>query len=97
MKNATEQALNCLVRQQFERNEDILLEAAMRGCEEQDSYQETYAKMLLNSMEISAEVSVRIMVEILIMLGMVGEKDERQIMKKMLSVVRGAGKDVKNG
>ena len=35
--------------------------------------------------------------EMLLKLGIVDEKDEREIMKKMLSVVRRAGKDVKNG
>lgn len=88
MKNATEQALSYMVAEQFERNADILQEAVMRGCEDKDSYHNIYVKMLLNSMKISAEISVRIMVEILISLGMIGEKDEREIMKKMLSVVK---------
>lgn len=88
MRNATEQGLNCLVRRQFERNKDILLETVMRGCEEKDSYHEIYAKMLLNSMEISAEISTRIIMEMMILLGMVDEKDEKEIMKKMIYVVK---------
>ena len=88
MRNATEQGLNYLVREQFERNKDILLEAVMRGCEEKDSYHEIYAKMLINSMEISAEISTKVILEMLLKLGIVDEKDEREIMRNVLRVVK---------
>ena len=93
MNNATEQAINRLVAEQFEMNADILQEAVTRGCEDKNSYHVIYVKMLFNSMRISAEISARIIVEILITLGMVDEKDEREIAKKMLSVVKGGIKE----
>lgn len=88
MNRLAELVIEDKVKAQFVHNRDIIEEALLRDCEKTDSYDRIYTKMLVNSMEISADISTKIILEILISLGVIGENDEKQIRKKIMSVIK---------
>lgn len=58
------------------------------GCEDKDSMEEIFSKMIINSMTISAEISAQIILEMLLSGGVIKPIDERLAREKLFSVVK---------
>lgn len=93
MDKLMEKALHSMIHRQFEtlNTQDATVgeikRRLLQGCDETDSAEEIYAKMIINSMEIAAEISAKIILEILIAAGMFESADERQLRRALFSVV----------
>ncbi len=97
MKKLMEKALHSMIHKQFEmwNAQDIAVgeikKLLLQGCDETDSAEEIYARIIINSMEVAAEVSAKIILEILITAGMFEPADEKQLRKVLFSVVEKNG------
>lgn len=94
MNKLMEQAIHTMIHKQFElwNEQDAVMNEFMRGlfhgCTNEDSRDEVYARMIINSMEIAAEISAKIVVEMLFTSGVFESVDERQLRKSLLSIVK---------
>lgn len=93
MDDLTATALHSMICEQFEAcyaQEDAMNEIEDRlfqGCSEEDSRDEVYSRMILNSMIIAADISVKVIVEILLNSGVIAPMDEKRLRKMILSPV----------
>lgn len=81
---ALEKEINRQIR---ERSYEIT-EAIIEGCEEADSAEAVYGKMVANAVAVSVKMSIGTILDILIDLGIVESHDEEQLRKNILSVVK---------
>lgn len=93
MDNLTATALSSMIHEQFEKwnaQKDVmnqLKEGLLEGCTDENTQEEIYAKMIINSMEIAAGISAKIILEILLTNGMFEAADEKTIRRNLFSVV----------
>ena len=76
------------IDKQLKEKEKELIEEILRECEDTDSADILYVKMIRNAIGISIKVSVGIILDMLIELGIAGPHDEKQLRKNILSVVK---------
>ncbi|MDE5699159.1 MAG: hypothetical protein K2I96_17425 [Lachnospiraceae bacterium] len=94
MDNLTATALSSMIHEQFERwneQKDVmnrLKKGLLEGCTDEDSSEEVYSKMIINSMEIAANISAKIIMEILFTTGIMEPVEEEKLRKNVLSVIK---------
>lgn len=94
MDNLTVTALSSMIHEQFERwneQKDVmnhLKEGLLEGCTDENTQEEIYAKMIINSMEIAAGISAKIILEILFTAGVMEPVEEEKLRKNVLSVIK---------
>lgn len=94
MDNLTAVALSSMIHEQFERwneQKDVmnqLKEGLLEGCTDENTQEEIYAKMIINSMEIAAGISAKIILEILFTAGVMEPVEEEKLRKNVLSVIK---------
>lgn len=94
MDNLTATALSSMIHEQFERwneQKDVmnqLEEGLLEGCTCEDTKEEIYSRMIINSMEIAANISAKIIMEILFANGVMKPAAEERLRKNVLTVVK---------
>ncbi len=94
MDNLTATALSSMIHKQFElwnEQEDIMnnfKEELLKGCTHEDTTEEVFSRMIVNSMEIAANVSAKIILEILFTGGLMEPAEEERLRKNVLSVIK---------
>lgn len=94
MDNLTATALSSMIHEQFEKwneQKDVmnqLKEGLLEGCTDENTQEEIYAKMIINSMEIAAGISAKIILEILFTAGVMEPVEEEKLRKNVLSVIK---------
>lgn len=94
MDNLTATALSSMIHEQFVKwneQEDIinqLKEVILRECTNEDTTEEVFSKMIINSMELAANISAKIILEILITAGVMEPVEEEKLRKDILSVIK---------
>ena len=94
MDNLTATALSSMIHEQFvslSEQKDVmnqLKERLLEGCTRQDTKEEIYSRMIVNSMEIAANISAKIIMEILFTAGVMEPAAEEQLRKNVLTVVK---------
>ena len=94
MDNLTATALSSMIHEQFEKwneQKDVmnqLKEGLLEGCTDENTQEEIYAKMIINSMEIAAGISAKIILEIVFTAGVMEPVEEEKLRKNVLSVIK---------
>lgn len=94
MDNLTATALSSMIHKQFvlwnEQKDvmDNLKEELLKGCTHEDTTEEVFSKIIINSMEIAADVSAKIILEILFTAGLMEPAEEERLRKNVLSVIK---------
>lgn len=99
MNKLMEQAIHTMIHKQFElwnEQDNFMVEALFQGCTDENSRDEIYARMIINSMEIAVEISAKIVVEILFASGVFKAVDEKQLRRGILSIVKEQGTESGN-
>ena len=94
MDNLTATALSSMIHEQFVKwneQEDVmnqLKEVLLSECANEDTIEEVFSKMIINSMELAANVSAKIILEILFTAGVMEPVEEEKLRKNVLSVIK---------
>lgn len=87
-------ALHSMIHKQFEtwkaqeETASMIKNCLLQECEEEDSNDKIYVRMIFNAMEIAADLSAKIILEILLTAEVIKPQDEEQLRKIVLSVVK---------
>lgn len=83
MKEITSEMINQIIREQICLND--IGKQILNGTNESMSHEQVYAKMVLNSIEISVQLSVKIIMEFLYQSELVDEPDAKLLLKQLSS------------
>lgn len=86
MKDLTSEIISKIVKEQI-LNNDIECQI-FNGTDESMTSEQIYAKMVLNSVEISAQLSVKIIMEFLYQSDLVSEPDTKLLLKQLSSRIK---------
>lgn len=81
-------ALKSAIDKQLMEKTDVFLEEIMEGCEDTDSYEKIYSKMVFNAVRISSRLSVGIVIDMMTEFGLMKPADESDCRKSMWKIVK---------
>lgn len=81
---ALEKAINDQIIEQAE----VFQKEILSGCEEDDTYEKIYAKMILNAVKMSIRLSVGIILDVLVDYGIAEPVDEDEARRSIISLIK---------
>ena len=85
MNNLTSELINKLVKDQINLNQKEIVKHISYGINDSDPIESMCAKMVANSIEISAQLSVKIVLELLFQSKLIEELDTKTLLKQLQS------------
>lgn len=92
MEDSTSELIRTVIGQEIDRwfseQGDWLNENILSGCDETDSYEKIYSRMVLNSIATSVKIAADIAITFLIKAGVSEPKSEEELRRLLMSVVK---------
>ena len=92
MEDSTSELIRSVIGQEIDRwfseQGDWLRENLLSGCDETDSFEKIYSRMVLNSIITSVKMAVDIAISFLIKAGISEPKNEEELRRLLMSVVK---------
>ena len=92
MEDSTSELIRSVIGQEIDRwfseQGDWLMENILSGCDETDSFQNIYSRMVVNSIITSVKMAADIAISFLIKAGISEPKNEEELRRLLMSVVK---------
>lgn len=88
MDDLRAKALENAINQQFAEKKDVYLDEILMGCEDTDSFEKIYSKMIFNAVQMSVRLSVGIVIDMMTEFGLMKPADESVCRKSIWEIVK---------